>query len=116
MSTRKRGVEGESQASRFLRKHGLNIVQHNYRVPCGEIDIICRQRDTWIFVEVKRRKNSEFASILEQITTRQCQRIRRAAQYFLVEQQVNEYLAKMRFDIITINDSQVTIEWYKDAF
>ncbi|EAQ31631.1 MULTISPECIES: YraN family protein [Idiomarina] len=116
MSTRKRGLEGESQASRYLRQQGLVIVQHNFRVPCGEIDIICRDSDTWVFVEVKRRQNSDFASILEQITTRQCQRIRRAAQYFLVEQTVNEYLAKMRFDIITINDSQVTVEWYKDAF
>lgn len=116
MSTKKRGAEGESLASEYLRKRGLNVIQHNYRVPCGEIDIICREQDCWVFVEVKRRQSSEFASILEQITARQCQRIRRAAQYFLVEQQVNEYLAKIRFDIITINDSQVTIEWYKDAF
>lgn len=82
----------------------------------GEIDLIMRDQDTWVFVEVKSRSDEHFASVLEQITHNQCQRIRRCAQLFLIQQQLNEHITSVRFDIVAIVMDFDQAQWLQDAF
>ncbi|MDP4857645.1 MAG: YraN family protein, partial [Desulfobacterales bacterium] len=56
------GKAGESIAARFLRKMGYRILEQNYRTVLGEIDIIARDRDTLVFVEVKARTSGRYGN------------------------------------------------------
>ncbi|OGH92345.1 MAG: hypothetical protein A2534_03640 [Candidatus Magasanikbacteria bacterium RIFOXYD2_FULL_39_9] len=56
------GDWGEAQACSFLERHGFKIIERNYHTTMGEIDVIATKGDDYYFVEVKTRKNSEFAN------------------------------------------------------
>ena len=53
------GNKAEDKAANFLKKQGYKIIERNYNLPCGEIDIIAQKEKTLVFVEVKYRKNTE---------------------------------------------------------
>lgn len=116
MSRKTTGNAGEQAARRVLEQHGLQHIQSNYRCDLGEIDLIMRDHHHWVFVEVKSRDNEVFAHILEQITAAQCQRIRRCAQFFLMEHQLNEHTTALRFDVVTVVNSTQQAQWLQDAF
>jgi len=64
----RRGARGEKLASRFLRKKGYKILYRNFRDRRGgEIDIVCRDGDTLVFVEVKTRRGEEFGRPIEAV-------------------------------------------------
>lgn len=56
------GDWGEDQACKFLQRHGFKIIERNYHTTLGEIDVIATKGDDYYFIEVKTRKNSEFAN------------------------------------------------------
>ncbi|KPD24208.1 MULTISPECIES: YraN family protein [Idiomarina] len=116
MQEKTTGNKAESIASEFLAKHQISIVERNYRIDGGEVDLIARDKDVWIFVEVKYRANEKFASILEQITPQQCRRIRYTARHYLMTHNIDEHTAAIRFDVIGISGGSLNIEWIKDAF
>jgi putative endonuclease len=64
----RRGARGEKLARRFLRSHGYKILYRNFRA-CGggEIDIVCRDGDTLVFVEVKTRSDEDFGRPIEAV-------------------------------------------------
>lgn len=59
-----KGREGEDRAAAFLESSGYSVVRRNVRVPGGEIDLVCRDGATIVFVEVKRRDTRSFGSAL----------------------------------------------------
>ena len=65
------GEAGEALAARLLRRQGYRILETNYRTPIGEIDIIARERDTIVFVEVKARRSLHFGHPKTAVTARQ---------------------------------------------
>ncbi|RWU11143.1 YraN family protein [Pseudidiomarina gelatinasegens] len=116
MSRKDMGNQGEEIARALLERNGLDHVQSNFRCDMGEIDLIMRDGDAWVFIEVKSRSNERFASVVEQITADQCQRIRRCAQLFLIQQNLNEHVTFMRFDIVAIVMDFEQAQWLQDAF
>jgi putative endonuclease len=84
MNTNKQiyGAKGEDLAVSFLRKKGYKILERNYRIRGGEIDIIALDGDTLAFVEVKARSSEEFGSALEAITYWKLKALIRAAQVY----------------------------------
>src|SRR3954465_10826016 len=75
-----RGELGERLAARYLRKHGYKILYRNFRGRTGgEIDIVCRDADVLIFVEVKTRSREDFGRPIEAIDRDQRRRISRGA-------------------------------------
>src|SRR5450755_3599938 len=73
-----RGKAGVKLAARFLRKQGYKILHRNFRGRSGgEIDIVCRDGDTLVFVEVKTRSSEDFGRPIETITREQRERISR---------------------------------------
>jgi putative endonuclease len=70
------GKEGEKLAGRYLRRHGFKILYRNFRGrKGGEIDLVCRERDTLVFVEVKARTREDFGRPLEAVNRAKQHRI-----------------------------------------
>lgn len=110
------GNAGESRAVAFLEAHQLKLVERNFKCDLGEIDIVMRDGEHWVFVEVKYRKNEDFATVVEQITVAQCQRIRRCAQFYLLSHKLDELQTFVRFDVVAICEQPEQLHWLPDAF
>ncbi|OZG71996.1 YraN family protein [Hahella sp. CCB-MM4] len=110
------GQSAEKQAARHLQEHGLKIVRQNFRCKGGEIDIIARDNETLVFVEVRHRKSNRFGTPGETVTYKKQQRIILAAQFFL---QTLKTQPQCRFDVIESRPgeaSEINFNWIKDAF
>src|SRR3982074_3542808 len=74
------GARGENLACRFLRRNGYKILYRNFRGRTGgEIDVVCRDRDTLVFVEVKTRTHEDFGRPIEAVNQKKQKRISRSA-------------------------------------
>ena len=69
-NTTARGREAEALAARYLESHGQRVIERNFRVRGGEIDLICRDGRTLVFVEVRQRSRSDFGGAGASITAR----------------------------------------------
>ena len=113
------GPWGEAQAADYLRRKGYSLVAANYRCRFGEIDLIVRNRRYLVFVEVKLRKNADFAQAREFVDYRKQQRIRATASMYLSRYPTS---LQPRFDVIEIYAPQgmetkkLTINHLEDAF
>ncbi|WZL74828.1 YraN family protein [Clostridiaceae bacterium 35-E11] len=94
------GMQGEKIAVEYLRKNHYKIVCSNYRCRFGEIDIIAYKNQTYVFVEVKTRKNLSFGRPIEAINYRKKIHLLNTAQYYIQVSNLNNY--KFRFDAIEI--------------
>lgn len=86
-------------AAEHLRKKRYNVLEANYRCRFGEIDLIAADRRYLIFVEVKLRKNADFAMAREFVDHRKQDRLRRTAELYLA---ANPTKLQPRFDVIEI--------------
>ena len=109
------GKEGERIAKEFLKKKGYSILQENYRTPFGEIDIIAREKDVLVFVEVKTRADLTFGSPFEAVNQRKKEKIKKVA--ITVMKHIKKE-CPARFDVLSINveDGREKIERIRDAF
>jgi len=111
------GQVAEQQACDFLLANGLELLKRNYRCRSGEIDLIMRDRDDVVFVEVRVRNNPRYGNAFESVTRHKQKKIVKTATYYLYQQ---KWFNKVncRFDVIGISYAQTkaTVEWIKDAF
>ena len=113
------GAWGEATAAEYLRKKRYEMVAAGYRCRFGEIDLIVRDRKYLVFVEVKLRKNGDFAQAMEFVDRRKQDRIRITASMYLSQ---NPTALQPRFDVIEIYAPQGTdtprpeIRHMEDAF
>lgn len=115
------GRWGEAQVGEWLHKHGYQLLASGYRCRMGEIDLIAVKGDTVAFVEVKLRKDAQFATAREQVTLAKQRRVRTTAEYFLFQfPQYAEYFC--RFDVAEVYAPEGTatrkpdIRYYENAF
>ena len=102
------GDAAEKIAADFLSKRGLRLVESNYRCRFGEIDLVMRDGDSLVFVEVRRRENSQMAA--ESISAVKRRRLNAAARHYLAKRRVN---CPCRFDAVLVSDSA---EWLRNIF
>lgn len=110
------GKKGESIAARYLKKNGYSILEQNYRTKLGEIDIIAKDKDALVFVEVKSRTSGRFGSPKLGMTTKKQRQISMVALYYLkITKQSN---VKARFDVVVISpdDGSLRTKIIKNAF
>ncbi len=113
------GAWGEALAAEYLRKKHYTIVAHQFRCRFGEVDLIAENRNFIAFVEVKLRKNANFAAAREYVDRRKQDRIRITASVYLDKFPTKK---QPRFDMIEIYAPQgietpnPTIEHMEDAF
>jgi len=110
------GKFGEGLAARHLKKTGYRLLCRNYRTRFGEIDIIAKDADTIVFVEVKSRRSDKFGHPRYAVTREKQARISKTALNYLKEN--NQMDCKARFDVVTVNsaDKKTDVEIIKNAF
>ncbi len=105
------GQRAEQAAEGFLLRQGLHLVERNFRKPFGEIDLVLKDHETLIFVEVRKRSHRGFADGAESIDRRKQQRLLRTAEAYL---QDRHWSGPVRFDVVVL-DAHDRIEWLQDA-
>ena len=108
------GDSAEDAAAKHLAAAGCRIVARNARYRDGEVDLIARERDVLVFVEVRMRGSLRFGGAAVSVNTLKQKRIARAAQHWLLGEYGERWPA-CRFDVVTV-DGSGTIEWIRDAF
>jgi putative endonuclease len=109
-STQAKGAAGEEAAAKYLTERGLRIVERNFRVRGGEIDLICHDGRTVVFVEVRLRRRSDYGGAAASITAAKQAKIIMAARHWLVRHGESP----CRFDCVLLDGDH--IEWLCDAF
>lgn len=94
--------DGEKYAAWYLQRHGYQLLVQNYRLPYAEIDIIAQTGQTIVFVEVKHRSSIAYGRPGEYVTPFKQQKIRRAAQQYLLAHKLEYRDYGFRFDVIEI--------------
>ena len=110
------GKKSERLAADFLKRTGYRILETNYRSKLGEIDIIAKEKDTLVFVEVKARNTSRFGSPKAAVTPAKQRKISMVALDYLKRSGQTE--ASARFDVVAIDTAsgKIDIEVIKNAF
>lgn len=111
------GVRGERVAEKYLKRHGHLILARNFLCPMGELDLVTRDGDTVVFVEVKSRRDADCQDPLETVTPVKWSRVERAARQFHSQQRLDE--APCRFDLVTVvwgSNPAPRIEHIENAF
>jgi putative endonuclease len=111
VSSYQKGQKGERRAAAFLRLRGYRILERNYRVPQGEIDLVARKGDTLVFVEVKTRKDDSHGSPIEAVSPTKVKRVSAAAAVYLTGF-AGPYGA-CRFDIVAVGPERNWLGWPK---
>ncbi len=94
------GARGEKAAAKHLRRHGYKILVRRFKSHSGEIDIVCRHKDTLVFVEVKTREDEHLGAPSEAVDGRKQRHISKVALDYL--RLLNYPEIKFRFDIVEV--------------
>lgn len=115
--TRARGELIEQAACAYLRRAGLNLLSQNWHCRYGELDLVMRERDTVVFIEVRYRRDNRFGGALASIDQRKQLKLINSAQAWLQANAKWSHLA-CRFDTISASgpEHQPQLEWLRDAF
>jgi putative endonuclease len=98
------GRRGETLAAEKLTALGYALVARNYRCAAGEIDLVARQGEAWVFVEVRTRRGGQFGTPEDSITPRKRQHLVAAAQTYLQEHQLPD--VPWRIDVVAVELSR----------
>ena len=117
LKAHERGRLAEDKALSYLTRQGLTLLERNYRSRLGEIDLIMRDRDITVFLEVRARTNTTVIETMETIDTKKQQRIILASQHYLQNNRPSSQDI-YRFDVILLTGilQAPRIEWIKNAF
>ena len=118
LDARALGAEAEEIAASYLTAHGAEVLERNYRRRLGELDVIAREGDTLLIVEVRTRSTNAYGGAAASIDGRKRRRIVRAAQQLLQQRRSLARLA-VRFDVIVVSDVEKPnprVEWIRHAF
>ncbi len=109
------GKKGEKIARLFLEQQGYKILAVNFRTKSGEIDLIARDNETLVFVEVKTRSSNKFGSPLDALTFHKCRQISKVALEYLMKNGGVDQPA--RFDVVAVRiGADREVELVKNAF
>ena len=107
------GKSYEEKAAKYLEQNGYTIIDVNFNCKIGEIDIIAKDKEYLVFVEVKYRKNLLKGDPSEAINYYKQRTITKVAQYYLLKKRMS-FNIPCRFDVVVIIDEQIRL--IKNAF
>ena len=110
---KKLGAAGEDIAVSFLQKSGYRIVERNYRIRFGEIDIIAEQGEDLVFIEVKTRTHNLYGSPFESVTLHKQKQLSKVALEYMNKRDCHERPA--RFDVVAIRLPGINKSAARDA-
>ena len=115
---RQRGAAAEGLAAAYLESRGVAVLARNVGCKAGEIDLVCRDGDVLVMVEVRQRCSRDFGGALASVTWRKQRKIIRATRFFW-QRQAAWRPHVMRFDVLAVEGlpgGVHRIVWIKDAF
>lgn len=110
-----KGTDAEEQALVYLVSRGLQWISSNYHCRWGEIDLIMREADYLVFVEVRARSSLSFGGAAASITFAKKQKLLKTASHYLLVNKINSKQA-IRFDVFSFEGNTSKINWIKNAF
>ncbi|MBL8437398.1 MAG: YraN family protein [Zoogloeaceae bacterium] len=114
---RKPGAQAEDLAAAFLTRQGLKVLARNVRCRGGEVDLIARDGDVLVFVEVRLRRNRDFGGAAATIGPAKQARVILAARHWLATEGRRWQDAPCRLDAILLSDlAPDAVEWLQGAF
>lgn len=109
-----RGAEAEDAAAAWLARQGLAIITRNWRCRAGEIDLVCRDGEAIVFVEVRQRSSARFGGAAASIDARKQRKLAAAARLYLAASPDRN--RPCRFDAVLMGAAGTAIEWIRNAF
>ncbi len=111
------GKWAEKSAEQYLCRQGLTLITRNFRCKLGEIDLVMNDNEVVVFVEVRYRSSTKFASPVETITETKRRKLVRAASVYL-QNSYRSFEPPCRFDVIGLSGPPETavVNWIKGAF
>lgn len=106
------GTTAEKLAVNYLIQNNYSIINTNFRCKIGEIDIIAKDNDYIVFIEVKYRKNTKRGLPREAVNYNKQKTIIKVANYYILQNKL--YTNNFRFDVVEIIDKQINL--IKNAF
>ncbi|MBQ7358621.1 MAG: YraN family protein [Lachnospiraceae bacterium] len=113
MNKRRVGESKEKEAAAYLQAQGMQILEYNFRSRRGEIDLIGKQDEYLVFVEVKFRQSKAKGSPLEAVDLRKQRQICKVADFYRLMHGIGEF-APIRYDVVGIEGDKIT--WIPNAF
>jgi putative endonuclease len=109
------GTAAEDLALHYLEARGLTLVTRNFRCRAGELDLIMRDGEQLVFVEVRSRRHARYGTPAESVTRTKQQRLLRAEALYLQRWHLD---LPCRFDVVAILEpsGKPQVEWIRDAF
>ncbi len=112
------GESGEAIAARALRRAGYRILSERYTCPVGEVDLVARDGETLVFVEVKTRSSADRYPPAEAVDMRKQRQVARVAEHYLAAIRAGD--VPCRFDVVAITVPEAggapRVEVIRDAF
>ena len=113
--SQKIGFAAEEQARQYLMLQGLKWMTSNYHCRWGELDLVMREGEQLVFVEVRARSLTSFGGAAASITYSKQKKLLKTASHYLL---VNKLYEKQptRFDVLSLEGKPLKIQWIKNAF
>ncbi|NLZ38117.1 MAG: YraN family protein [Firmicutes bacterium] len=111
---RKIGLRGEDIAVSHLKDNGYKILARNWRCERGELDIVAKDGEILVFVEVKTRRTDRHGTPAEAVDIRKQERLRLLALYYI--HQTGTTAPAYRFDVVAVEAQTEKVTLYKNAF
>ena len=112
------GHAWEDVAAQYLERHGLEVLERRYRCRLGELDLVCRDQETLVIVEVRARSGIALTSALESVDNTKQRRIIQATRHLLMRMP-RWREQPLRFDVVAVDDIDTAaprFSWVKNAF
>ncbi len=107
------GAIAEEKACAFLQKKGFCLLDRNYHTAFGEVDLIMKDKDEIVFIEVRSRSYTTFGTAIDSINKTKQQKVIKSAVHYL---QKRKWLDKVNYRFDVVGCSPTIIEWIKNAF
>lgn len=109
------GREAEDRAAALLRERGWTVLDRNYRTPRGELDLVARDGDYLVFVEVRARRSAAFGDPADTVDSAKRSALRWAARAWLAAHAPGD--PPVRFDVVTFSGETLQdVQIYHDVF
>ena len=106
------GRHGEELAQKYLRQKHYKIVEKNFRCKSGELDIIAKEKNVVVFVEVRTKTSTRYGPAYNSVTYSKQKQVKRVAQFYISK--YNLVNTQFRFDVIGITLTPQTGEYHLD--
>ena len=110
------GKDGEKIAAAYLKKNGYRIIEINFRCSIGEIDIVAKEKDDLVFVEVKTRKSIELGYPEQAVGIRKQKKMSQLALWYLQKRKIADTNARFDVVAVTLIPEKNEVKLIKNAF